>query len=182
MKIVRLVSLLTAGLLFAGSISAALLDREIAISEAEVQNSLLKAGPQTKNYGWMTVSLRDAPSITLGNPEGRVGIAARLYIALLGGGAVPVDVTGTAGVRYDDRNKAFYLDHPVAETIESQAIPPDAKPGALQAINALIVSYFRQKPVYVLRENGSAEEIAARWLLRSIRIEPGKVVATLSPS
>jgi len=36
--------------------------------------------------------------------------------------------------------------------------------------------------VYVLREDGSAEEIAARWLLRSIRIEPGKVVAILSPT
>ena len=70
----------------------------------------------------------------------------------------------------------------MADSIESQAIPPEAAPKAKQAINTLITNYFRKKPVYVLREDGSAEEIAARWLLRSIRIEPGKVVATLSPS
>lgn len=183
LKITRRAFLLAASLAFAGSVSAALFEREISFSEAEIQSSLVKAGPQSQNYGgWMTVSLRDAPTITLGNPEGRVGISARLYIALLGGSAVPVDVTGTAGIRYDDRNKAFYLENPVARTIESQAIPREAGPGALQAINALIVNYFRKKPVHVLREDGSAEEIAARWLLRSIRIEPGRVVATLSAS
>ena len=175
--------LLAAGLALSGHVGATLFDREITFSEAEIQNSLLKAGPQSQNYGgWMTVSLRDAPTITLGNPSGQVGISARLYIALLGGSAVPVDVTGTAGIRYDDRNKAFYLQNPVAQSIESQAIPREAGPGALQAINTLIVNYFRKKPVHVLRQDGSAEEIAARWLLRSIRIEPGKVVATLSAS
>lgn len=164
-------------------VGAAPFDREVAISEAEIRNSLLKAGPQSQNYGgWMTVSLREAPAITLGQPAGRVGIAARLYIALLGGSAIPVDVTGTAGIRYDDHAKAFYLENPVADTVESQAIPPEAAPKARQAINTLIANYFRKKPVYVLREDGSAEEIAARWLLRSIRIEPGKIVATLSPS
>jgi hypothetical protein len=183
MKITRRALLLTVGLAFAASVGAALFDREITFSEADIQNSLLKAGPQSQNYGgWMTVSLRDAPTITLGNPTGRVGISARLYIALLGGSPVPVDVTGTAGVRYDDRTKAFYLENPVAQSIESQAIPREAGPGALQAINTLIANYFRKKPVHVLREDGRAEEIAARWLLRSIRIEPGKVVASLSAS
>jgi hypothetical protein len=44
-----------------------------------------------------------------------------------------------------------------------------------------MTSYFRSKPVYILRENGTAQEQAARWLLRSIRIEPGRVAAILSP-
>ena len=35
--------------------------------------------------------------------------------------------------------------------------------------------------VYVLREDGSLQERTARWLLRSIRIEPGRVAAVLSP-
>ena len=179
----RFALLLAAGLALASGTGAALFDREVTISQAEIQNSLLKAGPQSQNYGgWMTVSLREAPTITLGTPEGKVGIAARIYIALLGGSAIPVDVTGAAGVRYDDQHKAFYLENPIVDTVESQAIPPEAAPKARQAINTLVTSYFRKKPVYVLRENGSAEEIAARWLLRSIRIEPGKVVATLSPS
>ena len=178
----RFALLLAAGLAFASSAAADLFDREVAFSQAEIQNSLRKAGPQSQNYGgWMTVSLREAPTVTLGSPEGKVGIAARIYIALLGGSAIPVDVTGTAGIRYDDKFKAFFLENPVAHTVESQAIPPEAAPKARQAINTLIASYFRKKPVYVLREDGNAQELAARWLLRSIRIEPGRVIAVLSP-
>lgn len=183
LKITRFVLLLAGCLALIGPLGAALFDREVIFTEAEIQNSLLKAGPQSQNYGgWITVSLRDAPTIILGTPAGQVGITARLYIALLGGGAIPVDIIGTAGVRYDDQSKAFYLENPVAHSIESQAIPREALPEAKQAVNKLIATYFRKKPVYVLREDGSSEEIAARWLLRSIRIEPGKVVATLSPT
>ena len=46
----------------------------------------------------------------------------------------------------------------------------------------MMASYFRNRPVYVLREDGSLQEQAARWLLRSIRIEPGQVIAVLSPA
>ncbi|PKO88242.1 MAG: hypothetical protein CVU16_14275 [Betaproteobacteria bacterium HGW-Betaproteobacteria-10] len=183
LKITRFTLLLVGYLALIGSVSAALFDREVIFTEAEIQKSLLKAGPQAQNYGgWMTVALRDAPTITLGAPADQIGITARLYITLLGSNAIPVDISGTAGVRYDDQSKAFYLENPIAHSIESQAIPREALPDAKRAVNKLIAAYFRKKPVYVLREDGSPEEIAARWLLRSIRIEPGKVVATLSPT
>ena len=90
----------------------------------------------------MTVALLEAPKITLGVPEGRVGIAARVDIALLGNRPVPVNFTGTAGIRYDDNAKAFFLENPVAQTVESQAIPREAEPQAKQAVNALITTYF----------------------------------------
>ena len=168
--------------LFATNSGAAAFDKEVEFSELEIQNALVKSGRQERNYGGlMTVALLEAPKITLGVPEGRVGIAARVDIALLGNRPVPVNFTGTAGIRYDDRAKAFFLENPVAQTVESQAIPREAEPQAKQAVNALIAAYFKTKPVYVLRQDGSVQEIAARWLLRSIRIEAGKVVATLSP-
>jgi len=161
---------------------AGALEREIAFSEAEIQAALNKSGTQARNYGGlMTVALAEAPHITLGTPENRVGIAARVNVTLLGNPSVPVDVTGTAGIRYDDNAKAFFLENPVADTVESQALPRDSEPAARRFINSLIVTYFRSKPVYTLRESGSAQELAARWLLRSVRIEPGKVIATLSP-
>ncbi|HSG24138.1 MAG TPA: DUF1439 domain-containing protein [Azonexus sp.] len=179
----KIASLLFATLItFATSCGAALLDREVEISEADIQRSLVKSGPQQRNYGGlMTVALLDPPIVTLGIPEGRVGITARVDIAVLGNRPVPVNFTGTAGIRYDDSAKAFFLENPVAHTVESRAIPREAEPQARQAVNTLISNYFRTKPIYVLRQNGSVEEIAARWLLRSIRIEAGKVVAILSP-
>lgn len=167
---------------FAATSGAVLQDREIAFSEAEIQNELVKSGPQKRNYGGLiTVTLLEPPTITLGVPAGRIGIAARVDIAVLGEPPVPVNVTGTSGIRYDDNAKAFFLDNPLAHRVESPALPREAEPSARQAINKLMANYFRSQPVYVLREDGTAQEIAARWLLRSVRIEPGKVVATLSP-
>ena len=160
---------------------AGLLDREIVFTEAEIQNALSKSGSQERNYGGlMSIALAEAPHIILGTPEGRVGIAARVNITLLGNPAVPVNVTGSAGIRYDDNAKAFFLENPLAQTVESQALPKESEPAARRMVNSLITTYFRSKPVYVLRENGNSQELTARWLLRSVRIEPGKVVATLS--
>ncbi|MGE5470940.1 MAG: DUF1439 domain-containing protein [Bacteroidota bacterium] len=161
---------------------AALLDHEVTFSQDQIQHALAKSGPQTKNYGGLiSVTLAEAPQITLGEPAGRVGIAGHVDITLLGNPPVPVDVTATAGIRYDDNAKAFFLENPVVESIESQALPKESAPAARRTVNALITAYFRSKPVYTLRENGNAQELAARWLLRSVRVEPGKVVATLSP-
>lgn len=155
---------------FASNCCAAFFDREVSFTEAEIQAALTKSGPQTKNYGWMSVSLLEIPKIMLGTPEGKVGIVARIHISLLGNPAVPVDITG----------KAFFLEKPVVQTVESLSIPKEAEPSARQAANNLISAYFKSKPLYVLRDDGSPQEATARWLLKSVRIEPGKAVATLS--
>ena len=161
---------------------AAFLDKEVSFSEAEIQAAVDKAKPQKLNYGGLlVVSLSTPPRLTLGNPEGRAGIVARVDISLLGNPPIPVDVVGSAGIRYDDNAKAFFLEKPVAESVQSPALRKEAEPDARRAVTALLAGYFRSKPVYVLREDGNAQELAARWLLRSIRIEPGKVIAILSP-
>jgi len=161
---------------------AGLLEREVIISEEEIQAALTKSGTVQKNYGGLVyVALRNPPRITLNSPDGRAGIAARVDLTFLGNPPVQVDVTGRAGIRYDDRSKAFFLENPVADSLESPALPREAEAPARQAVTQLISGYFRTKPVYVLREDGSPQEIAARWLLKSVRIEAGRIVAILSP-
>ena len=113
---------------------------------------------------------------------GRLGRQRRPHgVALLGNPPIPVDVVGSAGIRYDDHAKAFFLEKPVADSVRSPALRKEAEPEARRAVTALLSGYFRTKPVYVLREDGNAQELAARWLLRSVRIEPGRVIAILSP-
>lgn len=168
----------------AGCAMAAFLDQEVTITEAQVQAAVDRAGPREKRYGaLMTVSLPQPPKITLGVPEGRVAVAGRVELTspLLAQPAIPVDLLATAGIRYDDATKAFYLDNPVAESVSSAQLGRDAEPLARQAINSLLAGYFGKRPVYVLRNDASAKEKAARWLLKSVRIENGQVVATLSP-
>ncbi|HEX6736417.1 MAG TPA: DUF1439 domain-containing protein [Azonexus sp.] len=163
--------------------SAGFLEREVYFSEADIQAQVDKNGPLQKSYGngSVVVALRESPRIRLGEPAGQATISARLHIALLGQPAVPVDVVGTSGLRYDDRSKAFFLDQPVARSVQSAALSPEAEPLVRQAVSQLLASYFRSKPIYVLREDGTEQERTARWLLRTIRIEPGRVAAVLSP-
>lgn len=179
----KLACLLFAALMAASTLSsAAFLDKEVSFSEAEIQAAIDKSKPQQLNYGGLlTVSLLAPPKLTLGESEGRAGIVARVDIALLGNPPIPVDVVGSAGIRYDDHAKAFFLDKPVADSVRSPALRREAEPDARRAVTALLAGYFRTKPVYVLREDGNAQELAARWLLRSIRIEAGRVIAVLSP-
>ena len=159
-----------------------LLDQEITFTEAEVQAALARNTKTEMRYaGLITVALREPPTIRLGTPEGRAGISAKMDIALLGNPPIPVEVKGNAGIRYDDQAKAFYLDSPTADSVESIALPREYEPNIRRAVSQLLKAYFREKPVYVLREDGSLQEIAARRLLKAVRIEPGKVVATLSP-
>ncbi|MCL2524717.1 MAG: DUF1439 domain-containing protein [Betaproteobacteria bacterium] len=171
-------------LLLAGNVwSAGLLEQEIQFSEADIQAQIDKNGKVRKSYGKgsIVIALDAPPRIRLGEPEGQATITARLDIALLDQPAVPVDVVSTAGLRYDEPGKAFYLDQPTIRSVHSAALPPEAEPLARQAIGRLLTRYFRDKPIYVLREDGSMQERTARWLLRSIRIEAGRVVAVLSP-
>lgn len=164
------------------SAEAGFLDKEIAFSEAELQSAMLKNGPVEKNYGGvLTVTLDETPHIALGTPSGLATITARPMVVLLGQKPVPIEVQATAGIRYDESSKAFHLENPVVQSLESRALPKEVQPAARKALTQLLVSYFQTNPVYVLKDNGSAKERAARWLLKSVRIETGRVVATLSP-
>ncbi len=170
-------------LLWSACAGAALLEQEITISEAEVQAAVDRAGPLEKRYGGvLNVSLQQPPTITLGQPEGRARVAAHVdLLSPLIKQPLPLAVVATAGIRYDDLSKAFYLDNPVAESVSSPQLGRDGEPLARQAVTSLLGQYFRNRPVYVLREDASLRERAARWLLKSVRIESGRMVATLAP-
>lgn len=164
-------------------VGAGLLDHEVSFSESQVQAAVDRSGLVEKRYGGlMTISLRQPPKITLGVPEGRATISGRLALhSPLLRQEVPVDVVATSGIRYDEVEKAFYLDHPLAESVSSPQLGRDMAPMARQAVDSLLSSHFAKKPVYVLREDATLKEKTARWLLKSVRIEPGRVVAVLTP-
>lgn len=162
---------------------AGFLDREVSFSEAEVQAALDRKGTLQRSYGGVvTVALKQAPKIALGVPEGQVGVTGRVdVITVFTPHPIPVDIVAHAGVRYDDTQKAFFLEKPVVDSLSAPGLPRETEPVARDAVTALVAQYLRNQPVHVLREDGSAEERAARWLLKAVRVEPGKVVATLSP-
>lgn len=128
--------------------NAGLLDQEITFTEAEVQAALARNTRTEMRYaGLIAVALREPPTIRLGSPEGRAGISAKMDIALLGNPPIPVEVKGNAGIRYDDQAKAFFLDNPTADSVESIAFPREYEPNIRRAITQLLKAYFREKPV-----------------------------------
>ena len=164
------------------ALAVAFLEKEVAFSEADIQAALDRAKPQQIAYGRLLAVRLDAPPrISLAGDDGRAGLTAGLDVEVQGKPPVRVDIAGRTGIRYDDRQKAFFLDKPTIDSVSSPTLATEATPLLRQAVSQLMQGYFRSQPVYVLRENGSTQEATARWLLKSVRIESGRIVAVLSP-
>ncbi|MCM8610543.1 DUF1439 domain-containing protein [Accumulibacter sp.] len=174
---------LVATLLASGpSAGAGLFEREVVFSQADVDAALARAKPLQLSYGGLiSVALNEPPTIRLDGDDGRAGIASAVDVQMPGNRPLRVAVAGRAGLRYDDQQKAFFIDDPVIDSVKIPSQRKEANPLVRQAASQLLASYFRSKPVYVLRENGNLQEKTARWLLKSVRIETGRVVAVLSP-
>lgn len=157
--------------------------REVRFSEAEVQAAVDRHLPQEKRLGeWGSVRWLVPPRLTLGRPQpAKVGLAGRAALDLLQQPEITVDFAGTTGIRYDDAGKAFHLEDPMLDQLSAPGLSPALQPLLLRALNRVLAQYFRSHPIYVLRPDGSTTEQTARWLLRDLRIEPGQVVARLSP-
>jgi hypothetical protein len=178
----RVAMLLLAVLSLVAANAAAFLEKEIVFSEAEVQAALERRAPVERKYGSLvTLAMATPPQISFARDDGRAGVSARLDVTLLGGRPVAVDVVGNAGIRYDDAAKAFFLESPLVESLQSPGLPRDIEPAVRQAASQYLAGYVRTRPVYVLRADGPLEERTAHWLLKSVRIERGRVVAVLSP-
>ncbi len=182
MRITRTLLFIATLLISPLAASAGLFEREVVFSEADIASALAKTKPLQLSYGGLvSVALKEPPQILLDGTDGRARVTTGVDVELQGKRPVRVEASGRAGIRYDDRSKAFYLENPVIDSVTTPALRQEANPAIREAASQLIASYFRSKPVYVLREDGSPQEIAARWLLKSVRIEPGRVVAVLSP-
>ncbi len=160
----------------------AFLEKEVVFTEADIQTALDRARPQQIAYGHLlAVRIDSPPRVSLDSDDGRAGLAAGLDVDIQGQPPLRVDIAGRSGVRYDDQMKAFFLDKPVIESVDSPTLAKEASLLLRQAVSQLMQGYFRTQPIYVLRSNGGPQEATARWLLKSVRIERGRVVAVLSP-
>lgn len=167
----------------AGTATAAgLFEKEVVFSEAEVQAAVDRRGRIDRNLGGVVmVTLVAPPRVSLERSDNRAGVTARFDVGVVGNPPLAVDIAGTAGIRYDDSAKAFFLENPAVDSLQAPRLQRELEPAVRRAISQLMAGYFRTQPVHVLRGDGSAEERAARWLLRSVHIERGQVVAVLSP-
>lgn len=174
--------LLCATLLASPLSRADLFEKEVIFTEADIQSALAKAKPVQLSYGGLlAVAMNAPPTILLDGTDGRARIATALDVEVQQKPPVRVDVSGRAGIRYDETRKAFFLENPVVDSAAVPELHQAANAAVRRAASQLLASYCRTRPVYVLRADSSPQEATARWLLKSVRIEPGRVVAVMSP-
>ena len=151
---------------------------ELSFTERELQAALNKADMSTRLLdGLVVVSVTGQPQVKLGQPPERIGIAAQLSIKVVGLPAMPANVKGSSGLLYDDAQKAFFLDAPQLDAVTAPLLPKAMEGAARTAITRQLATSFSKTPVYSLKTEGSLKEQAARQTLKSIRIEPDRIVA-----
>ena len=153
-------------------------EMELSFTERELQAALNKADMSTRLLdGLVVVSVSGQPQVKLGQPPERIGIAAQLSIKVVGLPAMPANVKGSSGLLYDDAHKAFFLEAPQLDAVTAPLLPKAMEGAARAAITRQLAASFSNTPVYSLKTEGSLKEQAARQTLKSIRIEPDRIVA-----
>ena len=169
---------LASALLLAACASGKPAEIELSFTERELQAALNKADMSTRLLdGLVVVSVTGQPQVKLGQPPERIGIAAQLSIKVVGLPAMPASVKGSSGLRYDDAQKAFFLGAPQLDAVTAPLLPKAMEGAARTAITRQLAASFNQTPVYSLKADSSLKEKAARQTLKSIRIEPDRIVA-----
>ena len=151
---------------------------ELSFTERELQAALNKADMSKRLLdGLVVVAVEGQPQVKLGQPPERIGIATHLSIKVVGLPAIPAMVKGSSGLRYDETLKAFFLDAPQLDAVTAPLLPKALEGATRAAITRQLAASFSQTPVYSLKADGSLKEQAARQTLKSIRIDPDRIVA-----
>jgi hypothetical protein len=153
---------------------------EVALSftTREVQEAIDKA-PKSKSLmdGLVVVSLEGGPVVTLGEPKGRIGIAARLAVQVAGAAPVVANIKGSANLVYIESQKAFFLDDPILNSIDAPYLPKFFEGVVIDLAKEQVVKVVNTTPIFVLPEDGLLAQRVARRLLKSVQIQPDQVVA-----
>ena len=165
-------------ILVAGCASAVGLEREVVFTAQDIQAAIDKSPTSaTLLDGRVTVALQGSPVFTLGDPPHRVGVLAHFTVQALGARPVPVRMKGSANVVYNEKKKAFFIDAPVVDTVQTALIPEALEGLASQAITQQLAAKFSANPVYTLNTDKNQKERTVATYLKSIEIRKDAVVA-----
>ena len=164
--------------LFAGCALAIGTEREVIFTAKDIQAAVEKSPKSAKLLdGNVVVALQGLPTFKLGEPPHRVGVSANFTVQAIGARPVPVSFMGSANVVYSVSKKAFFIDAPLVDSIESSLIPKSMEVVVSQAITRHLTNMFSATPVYTLRQTGNIKEQAIAASLKSIEIRKDEVVA-----
>lgn len=143
----------------------------VALSEDQLDREIGKSFPVTRSASVLFVELA-APKVKLVRGSNDLGLSLRasVGVAVLRLEGV-LTVKGT--LRYQPDDGQFFLDAPAVSSFEVPGLPAAELPQVLSFVNDVVRTVLPTVPLHRL-ERGSA-----RWLLKAIRVEDGRVIAEL---
>jgi hypothetical protein len=150
-------------------------------SETQIKEKLSQMLPMTRRYLFIFEVTLDNPRVKL--IEGSDRVSAGLDIVLnihVNDNPVPlggtIDVSGS--VAYDATRGAFFLTDPHVDGFKVQGVPEKYTARVSSIVTDALSDYYRERPVYTLSRK-DMKQLAARLVLRDVRVKDKKLVATL---
>lgn len=150
----------------------------VELTEAQLQQQLASMMPVTREQMFVTVTLSE-PILELGNGGDKIGVFSSLDITAPGG----IKGTGRAKIEgrisYKKQTGEFFLYNPTITHIEIDQVPAQFHSNIKQLAQLGLNGALKGKPIFKLDDTNSQQKMA-KSMLQSVKIEPGKLLITLS--
>ena len=150
----------------------------VELTEAQLQQQLASMMPITREQMFVTVTLSQ-PVLDLGMGGDKIGVLSSLAISAPGG----VKGTGRARVEgrisYKKETGSFYLYDPTISHIEIDQVPAQFHSNVKELAQLALNNSIKGKPIFRLKEDNAQQKLA-KSMLQSVKVEPGKLLITLS--
>lgn len=143
----------------------------VVMSAGELERELARSFPVKREASVLFLELAE-PKVVL--ERGADDIVLKLRASV---GVAILRLEGTLSVkgrlRYQARDGFFFLDHPEVISFEVPGLPVAEAPRVLGVVNDIVHTVLPTAPIHHL-ESGTA-----RMLLKSVRVEDGRIIAEL---
>lgn len=151
---------------------------DLLITEQQLQDTLNQQLPYRHNGQWMSLSITQAQLDLLGE-DNRVALQNDFILVSQLGLQSRGNLHAEGTVRFDNDQKAFFIDEPIIKDVDIEGVPEQFKASVIQLAQQTLSPALSERPVYVLRDEGN--EKLARMLLKTLEITENDVRLFFSP-
>ncbi|MAE20900.1 MAG: hypothetical protein CMK92_00555 [Pseudomonas sp.] len=151
---------------------------DLLITEQQLQDTLNQQLPYRHNGQWMSLSITQAQLDLLGEGN-RVALQNDFILVSQLGLQSRGNLHAEGTVRFDNDQKAFFIDEPIIKDVDIEGVPEQFKASVIQLAQQTLSPALSERPVYVLRDEGN--EKLARMLLKTLEITENDVRLFFSP-